>query len=87
LLVVGGGPAGLATALHAARVPGARLVGCGPYRFLRHPNYVAVVVEGVALPLVHSAWLTATVFTLANAVLLTVRVRCENAALTRAVPA
>ncbi|MGA5124805.1 isoprenylcysteine carboxyl methyltransferase family protein [Streptomyces pseudogriseolus] len=68
-------------------VPGARLVGGGPYRFLRHPNYVAVVVEGVALPLVHSAWLTATVFTLANAVLLTVRVRCENAALTRAVPA
>ncbi|MGC5233335.1 isoprenylcysteine carboxyl methyltransferase family protein [Streptomyces albogriseolus] len=68
-------------------VPGARLVGGGPYRLLRHPNYVAVVVEGAALPLVHSAWVTATVFTLADAVLLTVRVRCENAALTRAVPA
>ncbi|MFE3927229.1 isoprenylcysteine carboxyl methyltransferase family protein [Streptomyces sp. YIM B13508] len=68
-------------------VPGARLVGDGPYRLLRHPNYVAVVVEGTALPLVHSAWITATVFTLADAVLLTVRVRCENAALTRAVPA
>ncbi|MEW1683315.1 isoprenylcysteine carboxylmethyltransferase family protein [Streptomyces sp. T12] len=68
-------------------VPGARLVGRGPYRFLRHPNYVAVVVEGVALPLVHSAWITATLFTLANAALLTVRIRCENAALTRAVPA
>ncbi|MCX4564928.1 MULTISPECIES: isoprenylcysteine carboxyl methyltransferase family protein [Streptomyces] len=68
-------------------VPGARLVGDGPYRLLRHPNYVAVVVEGAALPLVHSAWITATVFTLADAVLLTVRVRCENAALTRAVPA
>ncbi|MDN3270634.1 isoprenylcysteine carboxylmethyltransferase family protein [Streptomyces sp. MA15] len=68
-------------------VPGARLVGGGPYRFLRHPNYVAVVVEGAALPLVHSAWITATVFTLADAVLLTVRIRCENAALTRAVPA
>ncbi|MEV5397110.1 isoprenylcysteine carboxylmethyltransferase family protein [Streptomyces cellulosae] len=68
-------------------VPGARLVGAGPYRFLRHPNYVAVVVEGAALPLVHSAWISATVFTLADAVLLTVRIRCENAALTRAVPA
>ncbi|MBT3163853.1 hypothetical protein HTV80_12110 [Streptomyces sp. Vc74B-19] len=68
-------------------VIGARLVGRGPYRLLRHPNYVAVVVEGVALPLVHSAWITATLFTLANAVLLTVRIRCENAALTRAVPA
>ncbi|MFJ9856398.1 isoprenylcysteine carboxyl methyltransferase family protein [Streptomyces sp. DH20] len=68
-------------------VPGDRLVGDGPYRLLRHPNYVAVVVEGAALPLVHSAWITATVFTLADAVLLTVRIRCENAALTRAVPA
>jgi methyltransferase len=68
-------------------VPGARLVGAGPYRLLRHPNYVAVVVEVTALPLVHSAWLTATVFTVANAVLLAVRIRCENAALTQAVPA
>lgn len=68
-------------------VPGARLVGVGPYRFLRHPNYLAVVVEVAALPLVHSAWLTATVFTVANAMLLTVRIRCENAALTQAVPA
>ncbi|WP_258308585.1 isoprenylcysteine carboxyl methyltransferase family protein [Streptomyces sp. NWU339] len=68
-------------------VPGARLVGAGPYRLLRHPNYVAVVVEIVALPLVHSAWLTATAFTLANAMLLTVRIRCENTALTQAVPA
>ncbi|PPS90596.1 isoprenylcysteine carboxyl methyltransferase family protein [Streptomyces sp. MH60] len=68
-------------------VPGARLVGAGPYRFLRHPNYVAVVVEVAALPLVHSAWLTAAVFSLANALLLTVRLRCENTALTQAAPA
>ncbi|WP_133916781.1 isoprenylcysteine carboxyl methyltransferase family protein [Streptomyces sp. NBC_00582] len=68
-------------------VSGARLVAAGPYRFLRHPNYVAVVVEIAALPLVHSAWLTASVCTAANAVLLTVRVRCENTALTQAVPA
>lgn len=51
-------------------VPGLALVDRGPYRWLRHPNYVAVVVEGVALPLVHTAWLTALVFTLLNAVLL-----------------
>lgn len=68
-------------------VPGTRLVGAGPYRLVRHPNYVAVVVEIAALPLVHSAWLSATVFSVANAALLTVRIRCENAALTRAVPA
>lgn len=57
------------------------LVVRGPYRWLRHPNYVAVVVEGVALPLVHTAWLTAAVFTLANAALLRVRIRLENSAL------
>jgi methyltransferase len=62
-------------------VPGARLVRSGPYRVLRHPNYLAVVVEGLALPLVHSAWLTAVVFTVANAVLLRTRIRCEEAAL------
>jgi methyltransferase len=57
------------------------LVQGGPYRWLRHPNYVAVVIEGVALPLVHTAWLTAAVFTLANAALLRVRIRLENSAL------
>jgi methyltransferase len=62
-------------------VPGAGRVTAGPYRWLAHPNYVAVVVEGVALPLVHTAWVTACVFTVANAALLTVRVRTENAAL------
>lgn len=51
-------------------VPGLPLVAAGPYRVLRHPNYVAVVAEGLALPLVHTAWVTALVFTLLNAVLL-----------------
>lgn len=62
-------------------LPQAPLVRRGPYRWLHHPNYVAVVAEGVALPLVHTAWLTAAIFTLANALLLAVRVRVENAAL------
>ncbi|MFJ6835603.1 isoprenylcysteine carboxyl methyltransferase family protein [Streptomyces sp. NPDC091209] len=62
-------------------VPGLPLVARGPYRVLRHPNYVAVVAEGVALPLVHTAWVTAAVFTVANAAVLTVRIRCENRAL------
>jgi len=62
-------------------VPGLAPVRSGPYRFFSHPNYVAVVVEGVALPLVHACWITAVVFTLANAALLTVRVRVENSAL------
>jgi methyltransferase len=62
-------------------VPGVPLVRRGPYRVLPHPNYVAVVVEGLALPLVHSAWVTAAAFTIANAVLLTARIRVEDAAL------
>ena len=65
-------------------VPGLPLVSGGPYKLFRHPNYVAVVAEGAALPLVHSAWITAVVFTVANAVLLTVRIRIENRALAAA---
>jgi methyltransferase len=62
-------------------VPRLPAVTHGPYRFFPHPNYVAVVVEGFALPLVHDAWLTALVFTVLNAGLLTVRIRAENDAL------
>ncbi|GAA3102840.1 MULTISPECIES: isoprenylcysteine carboxyl methyltransferase family protein [Nonomuraea] len=62
-------------------VPGLPLVDRGPYRFFPHPNYVAVVAEGIALPLVHSAWVTALAFTAVNALLLAVRVRVENRAL------
>jgi methyltransferase len=62
-------------------VPGLARVDRGPYRFFTHPNYVAVVVEGAALPLVHTAWITALVFTVLNAALLRVRIAAENQAL------
>jgi methyltransferase len=62
-------------------VPGAARVTGGPYRFLTHPNYVAVAAEGVALPLVHTAWITAAVFTVLNAALMVARLKVENAAL------
>lgn len=65
-------------------VPGAARVTRGPYRFpwLRHPNYWIVAVEGIALPLVHSAWITAIVFTVLNAILLLgFRIPAENKAL------
>lgn len=62
-------------------VPGLPLVTGGPYRWLSHPNYVAVAAEGAALPLVHGAWVTAVLFTVGNAALLTVRIRCEDGAL------
>jgi methyltransferase len=65
-------------------VPGVDRVTGGPYRLFAHPNYVAVVAEGIALPLVHTAWVTAVVFTVLNAALLRVRIRTENVALQEA---
>ena len=62
-------------------VPGLAPVTGGPYRFFSHPNYVAVVAEGVVLPLIGGAWITALVFTVVNAGLLVVRLRVENEAL------
>jgi methyltransferase len=62
-------------------IPGMPLVRSGPYRWFAHPNYVAVVIEGAALPLAGSAWITAGAFTALNAALLTVRLRCETRAL------
>ncbi len=62
-------------------VPDERLVRRGPYRYLPHPNYVVVVVEILALPLVFGCWMTALVFTLLNAALLYVRISEENRAL------
>ena len=62
-------------------LPSAPLVTRGPFRWIRHPNYVAVVAELAALPLVHTAWLTATVFGLANALILRTRIRVEDRAL------
>jgi methyltransferase len=68
-------------------VPGLARVRGGPYRWFSHPNYVAVAVEGAALPLVHTAWITAAAFTALNAVLLGVRIRVENRALATLAPA
>ena len=62
-------------------LPNAPPVTGGPYRFVRHPNYVAVALEILALPLVHGAWLTAIAFSAANALLLWVRIRAEEEAL------
>lgn len=62
-------------------VEGLPRVTSGPYRWVRHPNYAAVVVEGIALPAIGGAWLTAAVFTVANVFLLRARVKIENRAL------
>ena len=64
-------------------IPGADRITGGPYRFVPHPNYVAVITEGIALPLVHTAWITACAFTILNAMLLRARIKVEDAALAR----
>jgi methyltransferase len=64
-------------------VPGMPLVSRGPYQWMQHPNYAAVMAEGIALPLIHTAWITALAFTLANLVLLRRRIRVEDVALGR----
>ena len=62
-------------------LPGEKLVSTGPYRWLTHPNYVVVVGEIAVLPLCLGLPWYALVFSLANAAVLTVRIRAENAAL------
>lgn len=62
-------------------VPGLPLVTTGPYRWMRHPNYLIVLSEGIALPLVHTAWITAMLFTIVNTPWLVVRIRTENSVL------
>lgn len=62
-------------------LPGAPRIRSGPYRFLRHPNYVAVTLELLAGPLIFGAWRTAALFSVANFFALRVRIRCENRAL------
>ena len=62
-------------------VPGEALVERGPYRFVRHPNYLVVIGEIAVLPLVFGLWDVAIIFSLLNAAVLAVRIRAENQAL------
>jgi methyltransferase len=64
-------------------VPGEPLVTTGPFRWLRHPNYLGVVLELAALPRVHTAWMTAVVFSILNGMLLRERIGVEDAALAK----
>ena len=69
--------------IHTVIVPGEGVVTGGPYRFVRHPNYLALMVETVALPLVHSAWWSACASCLVFPFLLAGRIRAEEAELIR----
>jgi methyltransferase len=62
-------------------LPGAPLVRTGPYRFVNHPNYLVVIGEIAALPMVFGLWPVALLFSALNAAVLVIRVRQENRAL------
>ena len=64
-------------------VPGEKLVARGPYKYLNHPNYAVVIAELALLPLVFGLWQVALIFTILNALVLTIRIRAENRALGR----
>jgi len=59
-------------------IPGELLEARGPFRWMRHPNYLGVALEISSLPLMYSAWQTALVFSVANAVVLRSRIRSEE---------
>lgn len=65
------------------RISGYPLVKKGPYRFLKHPNYIAVIGEILLIPLIFRLYVTAVVFTLLNALMLSVRINEENKALAK----
>ena len=60
------------------RIPGVYPVKKGPYKFLKHPNYMEVVCEIAVIPLVFHLYYTAVIFTVLNAIMLTVRINVEN---------
>lgn len=64
-------------------LPNADVVKKGPYKFLRHPNYLVVSLEIIAIPLLFQAYITAFIFTILNAWMLSVRIPSEERALNK----
>ncbi len=62
-------------------LPGVAPMTSGPYRLIRHPNYLAVVMEMISVPMIYGCWITAAVFSAGNALLLRVRIKAEESAL------
>lgn len=67
--------------VRVVRPPEGSVVTSGPYRFIRHPNYLCVILELAALPLLHTAWISALLLSGLNAAVLAVRIPTEEAAL------
>jgi methyltransferase len=62
-------------------LPNVAPVASGPYRFMRHPNYLAIVIEMICVPMIYDCWITAIVFSAGNALILRVRIKAEESAL------
>ncbi|MES2060989.1 MAG: isoprenylcysteine carboxylmethyltransferase family protein [Bacteroidota bacterium] len=60
------------------KVPGTHPVATGIYKYIKHPNYMIVICEIVIIPLAFGLYYTAVVFTILNAIMLTVRIKKEN---------
>lgn len=63
------------------RIPDLQLIKTGPYKYFRHPNYIVVICEIFTIPMIFNLYCTAIIFSLLNAVMLTVRIKVENKAL------
>ena len=59
-------------------ISGVALVSKGPYKFIKHPNYLVVIAEIAIIPLAFHLYYTAIVFTILNAIMLSVRIKEEN---------
>lgn len=62
-------------------IPNHPLVKKGPYKYIRHPNYIVVVAEILIIPLVFELYITAVIFTILNAIMLTIRIKAEEKAM------
>jgi len=62
-------------------LPKANIVRKGPYRFIKHPNYLVVTMEFLIIPLLFQAYMTAAIFSVLNAIVLNIRIRTEEKAL------
>ncbi|MGB7293600.1 MAG: isoprenylcysteine carboxylmethyltransferase family protein [Thermodesulfobacteriota bacterium] len=62
-------------------VPGFQRTTKGPYKYLKHPNYIAVIVEIAVIPLVFSCYLTSVLFSIVNFILVRRRIKIEENAL------
>lgn len=62
-------------------LPDAYPIKRGPYRYLKHPNYVIVIIELLLIPLLFNAYMTSVIFTVLNGCLLAIRIPAEERAL------